>query len=183
MNKYLNTLKKIGNVLSCVIIALLFAILCIAFISKLNGGRNGVLGWHINVIASGSMDPKLKVDDIIISRSYKDQKLEKGDIVTYIAKTGEKAGQFITHEIIHIDDSGDELVVITKGIAAPNADAPISGSDIVSVMVYKTHVVQYIYKIITNPIGFMFFVILPLLATIGSEIYNLIKELKKAKEE
>ncbi len=177
-------IKKIFSIVSTVILVAVFVLLCVVFLARIFGDpSDGVMGFHVNVIATGSMEPEIKVGDIIISRSYHGQKLFRGDVITYVSPQGEMKGKLITHEIYDIDDSGDELVIITKGIASDKPDAPIGEEDIVSVMLYNTKLIKYIYKIITTPVGFAIFILLPLVASIVTEAVVLIKQAKKKKNE
>ncbi len=174
-------IKTVIEICTSVCLILMFVVLSVSFISRLTGKNNGIFGFHINIIVTDSMEPEIKVGDIIVSRSYKGQDLEKGDVVTYVAKSGEKAGELITHKIVDISGSGDDMKVTTRGVN-PNVtsnDAPIRADEIVSVMVYKTVLLKYVYKVLTHPAGFLFFVILPLVATIIGELVSVIKQYKK----
>jgi signal peptidase len=71
-------------------------------------------GYHLSVVCSGSMNPLLLVDDLVIIRESEDIKV--GDVVVY-----EKDGDEIIHRVIKAD--GDTLT--TKGDANTVEDDPI----------------------------------------------------------
>ncbi len=175
-------LKKTLGIISTVILIAMFLVLCTAFISRISGKGNGVFGFHVNVIVTGSMEPDIKVGDIILSRSYHGQRLEVGDVVTFVSPSGEMKGKLITHEIVSIEDNGGELVITTKGKASLTEDEPIGEKDIVSVMVYKTVVIKYLYKVIRHPVGFVLLIVLPLVGALAGEIYSVIKQLKSKED-
>ena len=170
--------KKIWNIFATVLVVFVFLILCMVLVMRMTGNNGGIFGIHVNVIATGSMEPEIKVGDVIISKSYKGQTLDIGDVVSYVSRSGEMTGKLITHEIIDIQENADGLVITTKGIAAQLADDPISDKDIVSVMLYNSKVIGFIYGIVTTPIGFVVIVILPLALTVFFEARSFVKQCK-----
>ncbi len=177
------TVKKVLNVISAILMAVLVTVLCVTVFSRITGKDVGLFGFRINVVVTDSMEPQIMVGDIIVSRDYHGQKISTGDVVTYIAPSGEMKGQLITHKVISVNGSGDELEVITQGVKeGATPDPAIGKDDIVSVMLYKTVVFKYIYKILMHPVGFVICIIIPLCATFISELVSLIKQLKKGKE-
>jgi len=70
--------------------------------------------FRIGIVRSGSMEPALMTDDLVIVRRFGG--LETGDIVVY-----ESQGQKIVHRIVSMD--GNKIV--TKGDANNTADDPI----------------------------------------------------------
>lgn len=70
-------------------------------------------GWGASVVLSGSMEPELSVDDLVIVRACDGYQV--GDIVVY-----QDGNMLVIHRIIFID--GDEIV--TQGDANNAADQP-----------------------------------------------------------
>ena len=58
------------------------------------------------IVLSGSMEPNIKIGDLIIVKEYKIEDIQKGDIITF-----EIDDKIITHRIIEIKDGK----YITKG--------------------------------------------------------------------
>ena len=95
-------------------------------------------GYRIFEVGSGSMEPTLSINDLIIT---KEGTYEKNDIVTY-----KKGNTYITHRIISIN--GDEI--ITKGDSNNTNDDPISKDDIVGKFVHLLRIngfVVYLFSI------------------------------------
>ena len=124
------------------------------------------------------MTPDLEVGDVIISKQYDGGELSVGQVVEYIGKEGSYTGKIITHRIESISGEGDDRVIITKGTANNDADPPISPSDIIAVMVYKTVIIGKIYSILSTTPGFILLVLLPMAAMIVAEIVRLILDIK-----
>lgn len=99
-------------------------------------------GYGMAVVMSGSMEPELSVDDLIIVHNTDDYTV--GDVVVY--QTGRTP---IVHKIIAIE--GD--TVITQGTANNTADAPISMQDIKGEVVCKLSGVGKLVDALRSPVG------------------------------
>ena len=174
--------KAIAHALSIMIVVIEIVLILVLILTKMSGGIPSFMGHSVYVIVSPSMTPELEIGDIIVSKEYDGGALEVGDVVEYVGKSGEMKGKIITHKIISIDGEGDDRTIITKGTANKDADPPISPSDIVSVMTYKTVFIDKVYALISTTAGFLCLVILPMAAMIVSEIVDLTLQINKEKE-
>lgn len=174
-------LKIVGRVLSIALIVIEVLIIIFLVVSKVQGDTPTLFGYQMYFIRTGSMEPYLEPGDVIISKKYDGGELvsgENGDVVTYRGSIGNRA-ELITHRVIEVD--GDEI--ITQGDANNIADSPITKNEIEAVMVYKTVVIDKIYKVISTTWGFWLLIFMPIAILIISEIVSLAKELKKEKDE
>ena len=76
-------------------------------------------GMGVGVVLSGSMEPDISIDDVIIVKKIEPQEYRKGDVVVYQSNR-----MLVVHEIIEISEDGK--YVTTKGKANNDADSPIS---------------------------------------------------------
>ncbi len=115
IHKRINRAKKIKRAFTILIYIILFPILIynlaiifqtIAFPQK----TPTFFGIKTYTIASGSMQPYLDVGDIVIVKNAQKDELKEGDIISY--REGERV---ITHRIIEIDNSSDDVKYKTKG--------------------------------------------------------------------
>ncbi len=173
---------KIGSVLSTAFIVLEIVIILFVVATKMMGGTPALFGYHMYVVVTPSMEPEIRVGDVLISKEYNGETLDEGDVITYFGRQGELAGKMITHEIIDIQGEGKEERIIAKGLANAEPDPPITRDDIASVMVYKTVLIGLIYAVISSAWGFWLLVVAPLVAMIVAEIVTLIREIKKEGE-
>ena len=180
-------LKKIAKAAAHVgsVILVVIEVVLILFIifSRASGEVPTIFGHSVYVIVSPSMTPELEVGDIIVSKQYDGGELAVGDVVEYVAESGAMKGNIITHKIISVTGEGDDRVIVTKGTANTEADAPIRPDQVVSVMVYKTVIIDKLYGIISNTAGFLCLVILPLAGLVVFEIIDIRKEMKKEMED
>ena len=140
-----------------IIIVLFIVIILINLLSALNFPLLGIRTYRIG---SGSMEPNLKVNDIIMVKSV--DKYNVGDIVSFI-----RNGEIITHRIISIN--GDEI--ITRGDANNTEDAPIKIGDILGKKIYRFRFTELGNNILSNPITWVMIFITGMFITIIST-YN-----------
>jgi signal peptidase len=106
-------------------------------------------GIGVGVVMSGSMEPTLSVDDIIVVKKCDEYGL--GDLVVFQQKT-----ILIVHEIVAVD--GD--TVITRGSANNVDDEPMSVEQIKGKVIYYTEGLGMVVKILKSPFGAMSVLIL-----------------------
>ena len=115
MKKY----KKLTIMFIDLLIILMVLTLALYIISMTNSRTNkyslpGVLGANFLVVKSGSMNPWIKVGDMVIIKKSGLDDLKKDDIITYTSASSE----LITHRILDFVDGG----YITKGDANNSKD-------------------------------------------------------------
>ena len=76
-----------------------------------------IFGFNYSVVISGSMDPTIKVNDIIITQEQPEYNVD--DIIVYT----DVENIIVVHRLIDITDTGE---YITKGDANNINDKPIS---------------------------------------------------------
>lgn len=112
-------------------------------------------GFRIYRVASGSMEPYLKVNDIIIIKKSNYYKVN--DIITYKVDK-----EYITHRIIEIDNEK----IITKGDFNNTEDDPINKSDIKGKLFYKFKYFGFICYLFSKPKTIVFAFIIGMIITI-----------------
>ena len=122
-------MKKFNIViLSIFMLVIIFYILSIFNIS--------FFGFRIYRIATGSMMPNLKVNDIVITK--KSNNYQVGDIITF-----KENNSFITHRIVSIKGKN----IITKGDYNNIEDESIKKDQIVGKVVYKSKILSLLIKL------------------------------------
>lgn len=129
-------------------------------------------------IATGSMEPNIKVDDVIVNIRVKSpESIKVGDVITFSSTSSISKGLTVTHRVINIiknDDGTYEYV--TKGDFNPSADsATAKYDDIIGKVAIKLPGVGKIQGFIATKMGWFIVVLLPALGVI---IYDVIKIIK-----
>ena len=175
-------LSALGKVASIVIVALEVIIIFFLVISRIQGDVPSLFGYQMYFIQTGSMEPYLEIGDVIISKKYDGEELsagKNGDVITYIGKTGEYKDKLITHRVSEID--GDN--VIAQGDANNTQDPSITKDDVKAVMVYKTVVIDKLYKITSTVWGFLLLIVAPMIIIMVTEVISIVKEIKNGEKE
>ena len=170
MSNSKSTLKKVGRIILLSVIGLIIGINLYSWNARTFVGNEMPMPFGIgaSVVLSGSMEPALSVDDLVIVAEQSEY--NEGDIVVY-----QDGNSLVIHRIIAIN--GD--TVITQGDANNTSDEPITLSAIKGKAVASIPFVGAVVDFIKTPIGFILVI---LLAVALFEIPYL-KERKRADDE
>lgn len=135
-------------------------------------------------IATGSMEPNIKVDDVIVNIRVKSpESIKVGDVITFNSTSSISKGLTVTHRVINIiknDDGTYEYV--TKGDFNPSADsATAKYDDIIGKVAIKLPAVGKIQGFIATKMGWFIVVLLPALGVIIYDAMKIIKLLYNKK--
>lgn len=112
--------KAAGTILFSLLVLLLISALVTINLAKNKGEIPDILGFHLFIIESGSMEPTLTVGSVIITQKPEQpDSLAVNSIITF--KTS--AGEVVTHRIIEVVTEGETINYRTKG------DNPINSPD------------------------------------------------------
>lgn len=137
--------KKILKLLVDIFVFIAFAILLIIIYAKVNMIVKNqtyfeVFGYSIFNIATGSMEPAISKEDIIIVK--KQDEYSVGDIITF-----SKDNDFITHRIIKIRDGS----ITTKGDANNASDVAITKDSVLGKVIKIIKHAGIWQKVLTKP--------------------------------
>ena len=167
--------KKWKKILSWVLTALLIAVLvfCLITVVQMKTSKKPfVLGYAVFYVVSGSMDPTIKVGEVIVVKGVSSpDELQKGDIITFRGKGGNLEGKTVTHRII--SDGVVNGAITTCGDANHGiADDPITFDDVIGKYVKTSAFLTNVYLVFTNKVGFLFIIFIPLLALLVVQVVN-----------
>lgn len=151
-------LKKIYKVFDSIFLFALIIVLCITSIYFIkafssDSGFSDVFGYTPLIVVSGSMEPAIKVNDIVIVKKAHYSELQTGDIVVYNDKIRDV---MVIHRLISIQNGN----IITKGDANFAADIPFSVVQIYGKKVLTIpYLGQFIYYLKTHVIAMCLFLI------------------------
>lgn len=116
------------------------------------------------VVSSGSMEPVLEVNDVLIVRDGGSwEGLNVGDIIVFNRPEG--GDRVIVHRIADIDvDSNGEMMIRTRGDAnpasIPGTDYPIRPDDYIGKVIYVLPSIGIITKVISPPVNYIIIAII-----------------------
>ena len=175
IKKAWNILRIIKNIICWTLIVVLAFLVVTFLLNRVSGITPSLFGYTIQRVSSGSMEPELKVGDVILSKNVEDvMTLEIGDIITF--KGGEQFGnQNVTHRVVvppHTE--GNTVYLQTKGDANEIADGQIEGAQVNSRMLRKVPFLTKLYEFFLSPWGLIIFIGL-LLLVFFDELLNVIR--------
>lgn len=193
--KNLSKAKKIYNVASTVVIVLIFVFLVVVngvVLWQRKSGGAQIFGYYMFDVISDSMHPTIEVHDVIISKRVKDvNALQKGDIITFSAPSGQFAGHNITHRIYDVayNDDGSVKYFKTKG-DNPNVGVDnwnLSPSEVKAVYVKTSKFLTGLREFISHWYGYFVLIVVPIAIAvalvIGGYVHDRLAEAKKEREE
>lgn len=156
MRKALKIGKKIFDILSWILIAVLVLTVIFTVVSRINNSTPSLFGYSIYRVSSGSMSPELEVGDVILGKAVDNpMDIKVGDIVTYEGR-GELSGMLITHKVIVAPHEEEGVIKLqTKGVANEIPDSPINVDRVVSVVINKVEFLTAFYDYFFSPWGLL----------------------------
>lgn len=157
------------------VIRIIFIIIFVSFIfmvclQRFSGNKFSLFNIRMFTVASGSMEPKYKIGDVLISKETKPEDVKVGDVISYLGTKGGFQGKVITHEVVSIEqDSNGKYMFHSKGLTNLVEDPIVYEEQLYGVVVHKMVLLSFIYKIVGTSVGLFVCVVLPLLYIIGSE--------------
>jgi len=128
------------------------------------------LGWRIDVVLSGSMEPAVQTGSVVIVRPIGPEEIRTGDIIMY---SSPDRTSLITHRVVKIEYTPG-LRFVTKGDANNNSDInPIQPDQILGIVTFTIPFLGYLTQFIRTPLGFILFFLTPAAILIGSEMFHL----------
>ena len=162
--------KSIGRVLLLIAISLIIGTMVYSLNARALTGNAMPMpfGFGVSVVLSGSMEPELSVNDLVIVREADRYKV--GDTVVY-----QDNASLVIHKIISVD--GEQ--VITKGVANDVADDPVPLSAIKGKAVAHVPFIGAVVQFLKTTVGS----ILLILAVIVLFELPYLRQRKRADEE
>ena len=137
-----DTLKKIWNIASTVLVVLM--VLCAVF---LMGSR--LIGYECYTVISPSMEPEYMVGDLIYVKDVDPKTIKAGDVITFIVNEDLVVG---THRVVRVDSENSRFY--TKGDANDTEDAaPVHFNNVIGVPQFSIPKLGYVSDFVQNPPG------------------------------
>ena len=163
-------------------ICIFILVLYVAFLAAQRFSDNrSIGGFRVFTIITGSMEPELKVGDVILVKEATFEELKLKDVITYESDDKGTEGMIITHRIIDIDKESKKI--ITKGDANDVEDPAIDSSQVYGKVSYKFTLISLLTKLVRNKYGFYFLIFVPLVLVIFLEVADFVTQPKDEEED
>ena len=167
-------LKKIVlniiNGVSAIIIAAAVLVLLTVVLTK-SGDVPNILGYSVFRVMTGSMEPAIETDSLIVVKRVEASEIKIGDVISFFSQDPAHGGAVNTHRVTAIEQNGEEWNFVTKGDANQLEDKYVTSSkDLIGKVVYVSHVMGIIVHLLSNPLIFIPVIVLPMFVIL---VYNL----------
>lgn len=169
------------------------AVICLYFgIQVVTEGYVKVGGYSTFRVVTGSMEPTISTDAILLCKETKIEKIKEGDIVCYRTKVAEIYGSIVTHRVVAVEkDDNGSIYLETRGDANVSSDPYyVSSKDLIGKVIWYSgegSVINDMLSFLTGKMGFLLCIVFPILLVSGLIMQNAVKNLQKdlalAKEE
>ena len=166
-----NTLKKVWNIISTVLVVLI--VLCAVF---LMGSR--LIGYQCYTVISPSMEPNYSVGDLIYVKQVDPATIKAGDVITFIINEDLAIG---THRVVRVDAENQRFY--TKGDANQVEDqAPVHYNNVIGVPKFSIPKLGYVSDFVQHPPGMYITIAIGVILIIAVFLPDMIGK-KKNKDE
>lgn len=179
--KTISKTKKIYNIVSTMVVALLFVFLVVVvavmLIQRSGGQETSIFGYRLYDVLTDSMSGTIEPGEVIICKEVDDvNELKVGDIITFLAPNGNYNE---THRIIEIvlDDDGSIAYFRTQGDNSPSADNwQLNPDNIKAKYVRKSLFIGGLRGFLSQWYGYVVLIMIPMCLVIALVIGSFIKD-------
>lgn len=167
-------MKKVAGNIGFALIILLMATAALIYLAP-------HLGWRVDAVLSGSMEPQLKTGALVITRPIESEAIAVGDIITFRpTAVGEN---LISHRVIDVEQNSP-LNFKTKGDANEDPDPfSVPARNVVGKISFHVPFLGYAAQFLKTPLGFLFALGIPGVIITAMYIMNIRRVLVEGREE
>jgi len=167
------------DAISVVMIILAVCILITVVMTK-SGQSPSFLGHSAFRVLTGSMEPEIPVDSMVVTQKVDPSEIAVGDIITFYSADPDLEGSVVTHRVARIENDENGLRFITKGDANIIEDEyPVTPETLIGKVVFKSMFFGKLVRLSANPLIFIGFIMIPLVLIL---VVNLVQTVQTAKE-
>lgn len=186
ISAFKRVLKTIANIFSWTALAILIIIAgCLVYYvvsSNIYASRGEKFEppFSLYTIISPSMEPNIKVYDVIVDVRVTDPKtIKKGDIITFISSSSISSGFTVTHRVNDIIENENGISFKTKGDNNLTPDSSLVTADnVLGKVAFKIPQLGRIQFLLASKGGWICLILIPALGIIIYDILKLFKLIK-----
>ena len=146
-----------------------------------------VLGYSVFRVMTGSMEPEIREDSLLVVQKTPPEDIAPGDIISFFSPDPMLEGAVNTHRVVRIEKENGRTQFITKGDANVIEDTyPTDASALVGRVVFKSYGLGKAVSLLSNPLVFGIIILLPLLIILLMNLYRAVRiaaDIAKKEEE
>ena len=177
MKKVLSVFIKILKIIFIIFITIYLLFVIMHKISL----KNSIFGYRVFTITDNTMADKYVINDLILVKDVKANKLKKKDIIAYYGNNDFDKKKIVFHKIIEVNKDKN-LTFTTKGINSLYEDPVVNDKYVIGKVIGIIPVINIFNHVLRNPIGFSLLIFLPIILIILGEIFKVVKDIHREKE-
>ena len=146
-----------------------------------------VLGYSVFRVMTGSMEPEIREDSLLVVKKTSPEDIAPGDVISFFSPDPMLEGAVNTHRVVRIEKENGRTQFITKGDANVIEDTyPVDASALVGRAVFKSYGLGRVVSLLANPLVFGIIILLPLLIILLMNLYRAVRiaaDIAKKEEE
>ena len=134
--------------------------------------------YNAYVVLTGSMLPKIKVEDVVVTKKIEAKELKEGDIITFASSDERYAGTIITHRIKkkYYDSTTGKYTFQSQGDNNNVADnALVEEQNIYGKVILKIPKLGYLQLFLASKGGWILVILIPCAVVVSFDIVKLFK--------
>ncbi len=143
------------------------------------------VGWHVDAVYGGSMEPAIKLGSLAVIRPVEPETVSEGDIITFAAPTENSV--IVTHRVTQVIDGESGLMFRTKGDANEEPDIyTVPAENVVGRVWMSIPYAGYFADFVRSRLGLGLLIGIPAAIIIGIElrsIFRSIGDLRRKRED
>lgn len=146
-----------------------------------------VLGYSVFRVMTGSMEPEIREDSLLVVQKTPPEDIVPGDVISFFSPDPMLEGAVNTHRVVRIEKENGRTQFITKGDANVIEDIyPTDASALVGRVVFQSYGLGKTVSLLANPLVFGIIILLPLLIILLMNLYRAVRiaaDIAKKEEE
>lgn len=174
---------NIINGVSVIVIAAAVFVLLTVVLTK-SGDVPNIMGYSVFRVLTGSMEPAIETDSLIVVERVDASEVKTGDIISFFSQDPVHGGAVNTHRVVSIEQNGDNWNFVTKGDANQLEDKYVTSSeDLIGKVVFVSHGMGIMVHLLSNPLIFIPVILLPMFVILVSNLSRTIRLTRKIVKE
>jgi len=168
------------NIFSVAVIV--FSLLILLTVVMTGSGQvPSFLGYSVFHVVTGSMEPSIPVDSLLVVRQVDVEEVEVGDIITFYSRDPALGGSPNTHRVAAIEEDEDGIRFVTRGDANPVDDEYTTGAaELIGVVVFSSLFLGKAVRVMSNPLVFFPLLIVPLAILLLTNLFSTMRMARQA---
>jgi signal peptidase I len=178
----------VGKIISSALLVILvlvgiFLVYYLVSAKKLSTDPNYVPKMSLYTIVSGSMEPNIKVYDVVLDSSVSDPtSIKVGDVITFKSTASISKDLIVTHRVVDIKLVNGKYEYVTKGDWNPSIDSDTAKfENVIGKVILRLPQLGRVQFFLSTKMGWFLVVLLPAMGVIVYDIIKLIKLLTTKK--